>query len=570
MRIAPPALFACLVAAACPGRGPSTSTPPEPPPLACDACDLTQPLNAVLAPEFVRLGLTPRLAPREELCRRVGFDLLGRPLSTAEDAACVDAASFDDALLALQGSDDYLLQSQRHWADRFVTDDVFVDFRATVALYDQVDALHRGELRYSDFVVDALRQPGLINADFTAAEHATRIVSAFFLRKPNVAEIDGLAPLWRAWLVDFDPANDFEIPIPRNRGYVLPGLCEPLASCRTTLWGGAAVDFSFVSADAAFVPVYADEFDDEMREALAAPGRLLAAQPETYEAEADALLDRFLDWDEGERDIRTPGHLFPEVRAVLAAHLRDDGDVPAAERLVLTSLLYLQTADVDADGVVVDGDEAERPHPLSVGPSKPITGEAWLRTLQNTTSYDYGSCDPRFPDGFSYAVLYDVYSQGLLTGAAFNEAMEALHAARRDRGRLQPGDEVAADGTVLLTYDYGFYFVARQVGGCPGFGAPRRRPVGVAFASVQDAMAELLCIPDLLDRVVPAGRPGVSEIVDSMTRALLQRPATADEIDAVVAGSGCNSVDDDGDCSAGALASRLCVGLAGTSEMMFR
>jgi hypothetical protein len=294
-------------------------------------------------------------------------------------------------------------------------------------------------------------------------------------------------------------------------------------------------------------------------------------RPEIYEAEADAILDRFLDWDEGERDIRTPGQLFPAARAVVADLLRATGDVPAAERLVMTSLFYVQTSDVDSDGVVVDGDDANRPHPLSSGPSHPIIAEAWIATMQTTTSYDYGTCDPRFADGFSYSNLYQAYADGVATGAEYNAAMERLHAARRDRGRIQQtGAEIAADGTDLYFYDYGYTFVARTLGGCPGFAQKRTRPAGVAFASVQDSMAEALCVPELLDRATPIGSPSVDEVTDRVFTAILQRPASADERAEIRAGSGCDVVSADGDCSAGALASRLCVSLAGTSEMLFR
>ncbi len=568
--------FCVVFTAACPGRpalDAGVEEPTVPPALVCEACDLNHPINAVLASSFVALGLTPHLATNDEVCRRAGFDLLGRPLTTTELSDCAGAADLDTALLALQGSDDYLLQSQRHWADRFGTDDVVVDFRATVALYQRVDALHRGELRYDDFVVDVLRQSGLINADFTGRERVRRVFRALLQRKPNEAEENALAGLWRAWVIDFGGLTDPDLPIPRNYGYVMAGLCEPLARCSTELWGGAVVDLSMIAEADRFTPLYEDQLGNpenaEINAALGAPGELFARQPETYEAQADAILDRFLDWDEGERDIRTPGFLFPAVRAVVADQLRETGDVPAAERLVLTSLLYIQTSVVD-DGVTLDGDESNRPHPLSVGPTKPIIGEAWIASLQNTSSYDYGTCDPRFSDGFSFSMLYQSYSDGLINAVQYNELMTVLLQARGDRGRLQPTGEIGEDGvTELVGYDYGYTFVARQLGGCPGFGAVRSRPAGVAFASVQDGMAEALCAPELLDRVIPPGRPSVDDVTSAVFQALLQRAPSAEERELVTSGSGC-AVLDDGDCAAPLLASRLCVGIAGTSESLFR
>ncbi|MDP2339663.1 MAG: hypothetical protein Q8O67_01790 [Deltaproteobacteria bacterium] len=564
-----------VVAAGCPGRPPRPIDVVDvpPPTLDCPECDLTHPLNAVLASSFVELGLTPHLASNDEVCRRAGFDLVGRPLTSAELAACVGSSDLDAAFLALQGTEDYLENSQRHWADRIGTDDVVVDFRATVALYDRVDALHRGELRYDEFVVDLLRQSGLINADFTGRERVRRVFRAVLLRRPNAAEETALAGLWRPWLIDFGGQTDPEFPIPRNYGYVMAGLCEPLARCSTDLWGGAVVDLGMIAEADRFIPIYEDELaaNPEVNAALGAPGELFARQPETYEAQADAILDRFLDWDEGERDIRTPGFLFPAVRAVVADLLQETGDVPAAERMVLTSLLYIQT-NVVTDGVTLEGADDNRPHPLSVGPTKPITGEAWIASLQSTTSYDYGTCDPRFSDGFSYSMLYQSYVDGLITAVQYNELMPRLLEARRDRGRLQPIGEFSEDGvTELLGYDYGYTFVARSVGGCPGFGAVRTRPAGVAFGSIQDGMAEILCVPELLDQVIPAGRPSVDDVVDRVFQALLQRAPTPEELDDVDAGSGCGGLATlEGECSPGELASRLCVSLAGTSESLFR
>ena len=565
-----------VVVAGCPGRPAIDPVVPDAPlpALECAACDLTHPINAALAPSSA-LGLTPRLADSDEVCRRAGFDLLGRPLTTTELGDCATAATLDDALLALQGTDDYLLQSERHWADRLGTDDVIVDFRAIVSLYERVEALHRGELRYDEFVVDLLRHSGLINGEFTGRDRVRRVFRALLLRRPNAAEETALAGLWRAWLIDFGGQTDPEFPIPRNYGYVTPGLCEPLARCATELWGGAVVDLSMIADADRFTPIYEDQLTDPenaaVYAALAAPGELFARQPETYEAQADAILDRFLDWDEGERDIRTPGFLFPAARAVVAELLRDTGDVPAAERLVLTSLLYIQTNVVD-DGVTLGGAEDDRPHPLSVGPTKPIGAEAWIETLQRTTSFDYGACDPRFSDGFAYANLYQSYVDGVVTATQYNALMTSLHEARRDRGRLQPLGEFSEDGlTELVGYDYGYVFVARQLGGCPGFGSLRTRPAGVAFASVQDGMAELLCAPALLNQVTPPGRPSVDDVTDAVFQALLQRAPSAEERALVELGSGCTAIAiDDGDCSAPALASRLCVGLAGTSESLFR
>jgi hypothetical protein len=553
----------------CEGRGPLPSTTTTP---TCSSCNLDHPVDALLAPAFGTLGLEPRLAPPAELCLRLGFDVVGRPLSPTERTSCeaaVGDGDVDAAALALQGTDDAILLGERHFADRLGSTDVIVDFRATVDLFDRVDAMHRGELAYGDFVVELLKHPGLLTNDFSLFERVDRVFRTVMFRAPNEAERLALAPLWRPWLADFE-GRDPDFPIRRLHGYVVPGFCSPVAACSTSMWGGAALDFPSVTSAEAFTPIYVEDHTGPIAEALEAPGRLFAAQPAVYEAYAEHLLNRYLDWDEGERDIRTPGHLYPDVRAAVADHLQATGDVPSTERLILSSILYTQTANVDAvDGVNEDAN-ADGASPLAVGPTKAITAEAWINTLQTLTSFDFGTCDPRFSDGFSYTLLYEAYLNGALDTAAYNDAMQQLHALRRDRGRLQASGEVDADGTELLGYDYGYTFVARQLGGCPGFGSPRQRPAGLSFALVQDAFAEALCAPALMTEVIPPGRPSIDEIGNAMVSALYQRPATGDELDVIKDFSGCDAVGSDGDCAPLNFASRLCVGLSTSAEMLFR
>ncbi len=227
-------------------------------------------------------------------------------------------------------------------------------------------------------------------ADFTPQERVARVFVTLFDRTPTEAETTAIGPLWNAWLADFG-ARDPELPLPRNRAYVLPALCASSGGCSTTLWGGARVDFPATLPGSEFDPIYLDDIPDDVNEALRTPGRLFAEQLETYESMADILLNRFLDWDEGERDIRTPGHLFPAVRNHLADVLMETGDLPTIERLILTSVLYTQTAiALDGDGTALDG-TGDVLHPLSVGPTKAINAEAWLFSMQNVTSFDIGT-----------------------------------------------------------------------------------------------------------------------------------------------------------------------------------
>ena len=55
-----------------------------------------------------------------------------------------------------------------------------------------------------------------------------------------------------------------------------------------------------------------------------------------------------------------------------------------------------------------------------------------------------------------------------------------------------------------------------------------------------------------------------------MVFALYQRPASTDELALIRDESGCSAISDGGDCAPLNLASRLCVGLSTSAEMLFR
>jgi hypothetical protein len=334
----------------------------------------------------------------------------------------------------------------------------------------------------------------------------------------------------------------------------MSGLCDPLASCSTTMWGGAALNFQN-KGDFTGVPL--DQIDDDTKAQLRVPGELFTAQPLFYEAAADDILNRFLDWDEGNRDIRTPGFLFPQVREAVAQYLQQTGDYPGAERMVLESWLYTQAANVSKDGVRVDDDGTEAlPSPVFVGPSKTVPAEVWLAGLQSVTSYDLGACDNRYSDGFPYFQINQAVSDGTITAQQNNDMLQQLLVLRGDRGRL-----VESGG--MLFYDYVFNTYARMLGGCPGFQNTRQKPAGVSYAILQEGIAQAFCAPGLDDLIKPDGEITPQSAMDKIVPALLARPATDADVDALTAVIPAGATGDQ-------ILSEACTAVVGGAEFLFR
>ncbi len=544
--LAPAALFA---AAGCPQQQAAA------PPSFCQACDIDNPINASLLPSFRALKVEPKIATPRELCARLAVDLLGRPMSADEADATCSGRPLDEVVLEMQGTDDYLVTSERHWANRFQLNDVVGDWRSLKDLYGLVDQMQRGELDYAEFAIEAIAHPGLMTdlTDLDARGRVRRVFRTFMGRPSTEAEEAELAALFREWLVRYDADPDFPV-LYRYTPVITPGLCEPLARCSTTMLGGAALEFP-ESVRTNYDGIAMEDLDDATRAVLRVPGELFVSQPTFAEAAADDILNRFLDWDEGERDLRTPGFLFPEVRQVIADYLTDTGDYPGAERMVLTSWLYTQTSDVK-DGVSVDDDGADPPPPLLVGPSKSVPAEVWLAGLQQVTSYDMGGCDNRYGDGFPYFQLLQAVQDGTITAQQNNEMAQRLFDMREDRGRLTPFNGV-------LVYDTTYTQYARMLGGCPGFQATRQKPAGVSYAILQEGIAQAFCAPGVDDLAVPGGDVTPRSVMEHLVPLMLSRPATDDDVAAIEAAAPPGVSKDE-------LISEACTAIAGSAEFLFR
>lgn len=520
----------------------------DPPPYAG-----THPLDALTHRTFWRAGHTPVEAPHDELCQRMAVDLLGRSLTRAELATDCTGTTAEAIAAAFQARPEYLVVSERWWRDRLEIDDVASDWRYNKALFARVDALHQGTLRYDAFVPEVLAHPAFVLGDVQAEDRVRRAFRAFFGRDASDGEAAELAALYRPWV----PVQERDEDVPyvyRFTATILPGLCQPLFRCATSALGGGRLALGTMGFDA----VRWEDLTDAQRVALQELGRLFVRQATLWESAADDLLDRLLGWSDGGRFPRRPGVLLPEVREALAAYLRQTGDYPGAERLVLTSWLYRQTAHVASDGLG-DDPAAVVPPPYLSGPVKARSAEAWLDSATSIIA-PLGTCDPRYSDGFVYFQMVQATQTGTISMAQLEVDVERVWRLQESRQPLELNSDLG-----IMFPAFTFSTLARLMGGCPGFQDQRQSPEGIAYAYGQESVAELMCVAYGL-RSRPAGPITVASVLTHQMSNLFGRLPDAEELAIFESASlGCAGAE----CSEDQLVSATCAALLGSAEALF-
>lgn len=506
-------------------------------------------IDAATHASFFLAGHEPREDDRPALCRRLFADLIGRYPTRDEVIETCGDRPVEVIVDDLMSRDAHLFLAQRQWRDRLDTLDVIVRFSYLRSLYEEVDKLTRGELLYPAFAERVLAHPGFVGQDFFPAERAKRAFRAFLGRPATDAEANDFGNLFRPWYLAQQPDPDFPY-IQYNQPYLSNGYCEPFAPCSTKLFGGASLGLSGSFQQFATW----ETIDETTRQALFVPGRLLSRQPLFWEAAADDILERYLGWNDGGRFPRTVGIELPAVRRALTRYLEQTGNWGGAERLVLTSWLYRQRTVFEPD------ERPARDAPVwTSGPVKAADAETWLDSAMNVT-IDFGTCDPRYPDGFGYSLI----AQALMNDprwspSAIAAEFQKLHALSGSRLPL-----VYAPDYEGLIPSFQYYGVARLIGGCPGFGTTRTEPVGTAFAFTQESLAELLC----QEGVVDEGRPLIPETAFTLHHQMslvFGREAREEEVAAFLAAHDmCTD-----DCDHESTIRSVCVGLLGSAEMLF-
>ncbi len=514
----------------------------------------SNPIDVVMEKKFADEGIVPQEASREELCHRLSADLLGHYLA-ADEAAAVCGGSASEIVSRMQARPEYLRVSERVWRDRMDTSDINVDWRYLKDLYAEVDRLHQGKSSYKDFAIVVMSHPGFIESAVQPEDKVKIVYKAFLGRSPTATEAADLSALYRPWIPAAVPDPDFPY-VYSVIVKILPALCDPLTTCTTTALGGGQLDLSGF-ADPQYQGIPYEDLTEAQLSAIREPGRVFTAQSFFWEAGADEILNRYLGWSDGGRFPREPGIVLPEVREALAQYLEKSNSYRDAERVVLSSWLYRQSAVVEDDGL---GDDPTAPVPkvYAHGPVKPADAEVWLDSTAALT-LPLGACDARYSDGFSYFLILQAIQNGMVSNAQGYTDIRTLYDLREDQ---MPWDE-----TQKLP-DFTYTSVARILGGCPGFQSQRQPAAGLSYAFTQEAIAELICTPGTAQHLAPPGvaSPTLDQVLTHQMRITFGRdPLDSEKAAFATAKNGCSGAD----CTGAGLQNAVCVGLLGSAEMVF-
>lgn len=193
MRLAWPIAIALL------GCGNDRSEPP-PPDLSCEGTPdphCAHPIDRVLVPRLRALGLAPRDASPEEVCRRMAIDLRGRTPTQAEQARCA-TQSFAEMADAFMASDEFVRTQRRAWAELAKYESLLVWGRDLDDLDQLVGGLYRDEVAYDDFVRAYVVHPAFY-ALHPGDAWTANVFSIFLGRPARQDELTAARPLTLAW-----------------------------------------------------------------------------------------------------------------------------------------------------------------------------------------------------------------------------------------------------------------------------------------------------------------------------------------------------------------------------------
>jgi hypothetical protein len=355
----------------------------------CDELEFDNLVDEASCPYVQGEGVEPTPAGEIELCRRYFVDLVGRVPTLDEVAATCSGRTPEEIVDELMAGDGYVQLGRRVWADE-------LRMTSQISYYEyieQADALvqdlYRGDILLPEFAIEIATHPAFTSR-FDGQDLVGYNFQMFLGRDAAPHERLGLHGLWRSWIPGEAVHPDYYFPYLVQR--VDTTLCAYLpALCHTELWGhhSVVIPQPFPASEDYELNVLdlAELGDDEWAE-LQTPGVLITQQPTFYETAADKALERYLGYDAGVQ--------MPLVQQALVTLANDTaGDVRALEREILTSQLYTMAAAApDPDGTPADEGTPDYWH----GPTKHMTAEAWLDSLELLTGFELGSCDPRFPE----------------------------------------------------------------------------------------------------------------------------------------------------------------------------
>jgi hypothetical protein len=439
---------AALVAAACDDN----VTPPDP--RSCEADPsprCANPIDRLLVPGL-RTREVPLIdAPADELCRRVYLDLLDRGPTLDERAACL-RDRYEDVVERLLVDPAHERTWRARWSELLGYNLYVTPIRDIVDLDARVGAMDRGEITYGDLASAVAWHPAFwaLHKD---DDWATALYAVFLGRPARADEIAGMRPLTRIWRQRIytegffwfflhqkslaDGLNEAAATAFANAkasnaakadwGVDVCGCAggEGVASCASDTLGAhvaftarCAADHADVRRTRDFTPGQDDAcpngshraecadrltdlvggfkpivpwpaLDAATRADLDGVGRALAARHDFWDVAADRELRWLLGW--WQTTYVQPDSDLPAVRALLADTLRAGATPRDVDRLIVTSLLYRLPATTPPGAAAT-----EALPPWTMGPTKLLAGEGWLRAAAIAVGETVAPCDHRY------------------------------------------------------------------------------------------------------------------------------------------------------------------------------
>jgi len=447
-----------VVAAACGQDVP----PPAPKPCEADPDPrCAHPIDRLLVPVLRARELPLIDAPADELCRRVYLDLLDRGPTLDERTACL-GDRYEDVVERLLADPAHERTWRARWSKLLGYNLYVTAIRDIVDLDARIGKMDRGEISYGELAAAVAWHPAFwaLHKD---DEWAAALFAVFLGRPARADEIAGLRPLTRIWRQRMYTEGFFWFFLhqrARNDGMnelaatafanlqasngakadwgVDVCACtggEGVASCASDTLGAhvaftarCAPDRVDIRRTREFTPGQDDAcpdgshrrecadrvtdlaggytpvtpwppLDGATRTELDGVGRALAARHEFWDAAADRELRWLLGW--WQTTFVRPDSDLPAVRTLLADTLRAGATPRDIDRLIVTSLLYRLPASPPQRAT-----DPDALPPWTMGPTKLLAGEGWLRAAAIAVGETVAPCDHRFVVRGGWDVAY--------------------------------------------------------------------------------------------------------------------------------------------------------------------
>ena len=125
----------------------------------CDGLPLDNPVNVGMCPVTWGAGLATRPVDRNEACRRLYADLLGRFPSAEELGTVCQAATWGETVSTLLATEEFVRVQQRRWADELLYNNRAVNFERAYDMDELVGKTFEGRVAYDAFAAVTSAHP---------------------------------------------------------------------------------------------------------------------------------------------------------------------------------------------------------------------------------------------------------------------------------------------------------------------------------------------------------------------------------------------------------------------------